>query len=99
MPVLRQHRPVAVLEIGDGVGERRQRDRVGAHEHLTLAEADGERAALSRHDHEIVVAGEDQRQRECAFEALERVERRRHRIVAGLELGGYEMSDDFGVGV
>ena len=61
--------------------------------------ADGERAALARDDHEIVVAGEDDRERECAFEALERVERRRHRIVAGLELVGDEMSDDLGVGV
>ena len=48
----RQHRPVAVLEIGDGVGEGRERDGVGADEHLAVAEADGERAALARHDHQ-----------------------------------------------
>ena len=39
----RQHRPVAVLQIGDGVGEGRQRDGVGAEVHLALAVADGER--------------------------------------------------------
>ena len=47
----RQHRPVAVLQIGDGVGEGRQRDGIGADEHLAVAIADGQRAALPRHDH------------------------------------------------
>ena len=49
--------------------------------------ADGERAALARHDHEIVVAGEDQRQRERAFAAAaSALHVASHRIVAGLEL-------------
>ena len=48
--------------------------------------ADGERAALARDDHEIVVAGEDHGERESALEPPERVEHRAHRIVAGLEL-------------
>ncbi len=68
MPLARQHRPVAVLEIGDGVGEGRERDGVGADEHLAVAIADGERAALARHDHQIVVAAEDHGERERAFE-------------------------------
>ena len=73
----RQHRPVAVLEIGDRVGEGRERDGIGADEHLAVAEADGERAALAGHDHQIVVAGEDHGEREGALQALQRVVRPR----------------------
>ena len=40
------HRPVAVLQIGDAPGQRRQRQRVGADEHLVLAEAHRERRAV-----------------------------------------------------
>ena len=95
----RQHRPVAVLEIGDGVGEGRKRDGIRADEHLAVAIADGERAALARDDHEIVIAGEDHGESERALEPPERVEHRVHRIVAGLELARDEMGDDLGVGV
>ena len=42
--------PVAFLEIGDAVGERRERQRVGAEIHLALAVADRERRALPRAD-------------------------------------------------
>ena len=93
------HGPVAVGEIGDGVGEGRERDRIGAHEHLATAEAERERAALPRHDHQIVVAAENHGERERALEALQAVVHGAHRIVAGLELARNEMGDDFGVGV
>ena len=36
---------IAILQIADAVGERRERQRVGAEEHLALAIADGERAS------------------------------------------------------
>ena len=95
----RQHRPIAVFEIGDRIGEGGERDRVGADEHLAVAVADGERAPLARHDHQIVVAAEDDGERKRALEALQRVEDGAHRIAAGSELAGDEMSDDLGVGV
>ena len=44
-PVARQDDPVAVLEIGDVVGEGRERQRVGAEIHLAVAVADRERRA------------------------------------------------------
>ena len=41
---------IALLEIGDPVGERRQRQRVGADEGLAIAMADGERRAAAGGD-------------------------------------------------
>ena len=38
-----------------------------------VAVADGERRALARRDHQIVVAGEDDAERECALQLLQRV--------------------------
>ncbi len=94
-----EHGPIAVGEIGDGIGEGRKRNGIGAHEHLAVAVADGERAPLPRHDHQIVVAAEDHGERKGAFEALQRVVDGAHRIVSGLELARDEMGDDLGVGV
>ncbi len=54
--VAAHHRPVAVLEIGDRIGEGRQRDGVGAQEHLALAVADGERRAVAGADDQVLVA-------------------------------------------
>ena len=95
----RHHRPVAVLEIGDRVGKGRQSDGIGADEHLAVAEADGERAALAGDDHQIVVAGEDHGERKRALQPPQRMVHRANRIVAGLHLAGDEMGDHFGVGV
>jgi hypothetical protein len=93
----RQHRPIAVFKIGDGIGERRERNGVGADEHLAIAKTDGERAALPRHDHQIVAAAEDHGERERALQVAQRVEGRSHRVVAGLEFAGDEMGDDLGI--
>ena len=68
-----QHGPVALLEVGDGVGERGERDGVGAEIHLARAVTDGERAALARGDHQVVVAGENDGEREGALQAAERM--------------------------
>ena len=95
----RHHRPVAVLEIGDGVGKGRQGDGIRAHEHLAVAKADGERAPLPGDDHQIVVAGEDHGERKRALQPPQRMVDRAHGIAAGLQLAGDEMSDHFGVGV
>ena len=75
-PLARQHRPVAVLQIGDPVRERGERDGVGAEEHLALAVADRERRPLAGADHQVLVASEDQRQRERAAQPLQRGARR-----------------------
>ncbi len=68
-----QHRPVAFLQIGDRIGEGRERDRVRAEVHGARAVADRQRAALAGGDHQIVVAGEDDGEREGALQAPERV--------------------------
>ena len=68
----RQHHPVALLEIGDAVGERRERQRVGAEIHLAVAVADRERRALARADQEIVLALEQIDEREGAAQTPER---------------------------
>ena len=75
--VARQHHPVAVLEIGDRVGEGRERDRVGAEIHLAVAIADRQRRALARADQQIVLAGEQEGEREGAAQPRQR---RRHRL-------------------
>ena len=70
-PVAAQDGPVAFVEIGDGVGERRQRDGIRAKVHLARAVTDGERAALPRGDHQIVVPGKDDGEGEGALQAAE----------------------------
>ena len=85
--------PIAVFEIADGVGERRERDGVGADEHLAVAEADGKRRALAGADQQIVLAGEQEGERKCAAQPrqcrLDRIDRRR----AALHFLGDEMRD------
>ena len=66
----RQHDPVALLEIGDAVGERRERERVGTQIHLAVAVADRERRALARPDQQVVLALEQIDERESAAQAL-----------------------------
>ena len=95
----RHHRPVAVLEIADRVGERRERDGVGAEIHLAVAVADRERRTLARADHQVVLAGEQEGQRESAAQLLERRRHRLGRRLALLHLVGDQMRDHFGVGL
>ena len=68
----RQHHPVAVFEIADVVGERRQRDRVGAEIHFAVAVADRQRRALAGADHQVVLALEQEGQRERAAQPRQR---------------------------
>ncbi len=97
-PRLRHH-PVAVLEIGDAVGERGERDRIGAEEDLAVAVADGERAAAPRADHQVVLALEQDRQRERALEPGQRRRDRIFRRHARVEVPGDEMGDHLGIGL
>ena len=71
----RQDRPVAILQVGDGVGEGRERDGVGAQVHLAVAVADRQRRPLAGADHQVVLAGEDEAERERAAQPLQRAAR------------------------
>ncbi len=96
---LAQHGPVALIQIGDGVGERRQRDGIRAQIHCARAVTDGERAALAGGDHQIVVPGKDDGERKGALQALQRIA---HGVLwrgtAG-QLVGDDVNDDLGVGI
>ena len=91
--------PVAVLEIAHRVGERRQRNRIGADEHRALAVADGERRALARADQKIVLAGKQERQRKGAAQPRQRRFDRLDRGSAALHLLADQVRDHFGVGL
>ena len=64
--------PVALLEIGDAVGERRERERVRAEIHFAVAIADRQRRALARADQQILLALEQIDERERAAQPPER---------------------------
>ena len=89
--------PVAVLQVGDRIGEGRQRDGVGAEEHFALAVSDGERRPVARADDEVLVAAEHDCQRERALEPLQRPVRGVHRACAGGQLAPDQMGHDFRV--
>ena len=97
--LVRHHRPVAVLQIADGVGERGKRDGIGAEIHLAVAIADGERRTLARADHQVVLAGEQEGEREGAAQLLERGGHRLDRRFALFHLLGHQMGDHLGVGL
>jgi len=82
----RQHDPVAVLEIGNRIGERAKRDGVRTQIHLALAVTDRERRPVARADHQIVVAGEDESERERAAKLRQRCLHRLDRTDAAGEI-------------
>ena len=82
------------------VGERRQRDGVGAEEHLAVAVADRQRRALARADQQVVLAGEQEGERKRAAQPRQR-RLRPPRPASGpcfISLGD-QMRDDLGVGL
>ncbi len=91
------HRPVAVFQVHDPGRQRRQRQGVGAQVHLAVADADGQRAALARRDHQIVLAGEYNAERERPFEAVERRLRRLGRAFAPFQSEGNQVHHHLGV--
>ncbi len=93
------HRPVAVVQIRDALGQRRQREAVGSDEHLVLAEAHRERCAVLRADDQLGMAGEDHGQRIRALQPTERSARRLHRRHAALQVEIDKLGDSFGVGL
>ena len=90
---------VALFQIADVVGEGRQRDGVGAEIHLALAFADRQRAAAPGADQKVLVAVEQEAQREGAFQALQ------HGVdgvlgrLAALQLARHQMGDRLRVGL
>ena len=94
-----EHCEVAVIEIGDDRGERRERDRIGAEHHLALAIADGERRALPRADKKILLALEQKGECEGPLEARQGGFHRRDGIEPCLHEVGDEMGDRFRVGL
>jgi len=99
----RQHRAVAVFQIEDLVGQRGQRDGVRAEIHLARvlagADADGQRAAPPRRDHQVVNAGEDDAERERPFEPFQHGGDGVRRAAPQFQFQGNQVNDDFGVGV
>jgi hypothetical protein len=68
----REHCPVAVLEISDGVRKWRKRDRIRSKIHFTFAVPDSEWRSFARADQQIVVSSEEERQGERATQLFER---------------------------
>ena len=82
----RHDHPVAVFQITHGVGERRQRNGVGADIHRAVAETDRERRALAGADQKVLLAGKQKRQRESAAQPRQRRLDRGDRRGAALHL-------------
>ncbi len=95
----REHRPVAVAQVGDAPGQRRQGQAVGAQEHLVVAEADRQRRAVAGADHQLGVAGEDHRQRVGALQAGQAGPRGLAGRHAALEVEVDQLRDGLGVGL
>ena len=93
-----QHHPVAVLEIADRVGERAERDGIRAQIHFALAIADRERRAIAGADHQIIVAREDEPERERAAKLRQRRLHRLDRVDAPGQISVDQVQHDFGVG-
>ncbi len=92
------HRPVALVEIGDPVGEGRQRQRVRAEIHRAVAIADGQRRSPPRPDQEIVMRLEQIDEREGAAHALQGGEHGLGGLLAGREFVLDHEGGDLGVG-
>ena len=91
--------PVAVLQIADGVGEGRERNRVGADEHRALAETDRERRAFARANQQILLAGEEEGERKSPPQPRQRRLRPPRPATARFDPVGDQMSDDLAVGL
>ena len=94
-----QHHPIAILEIGDAIGEGRERHGIGAEKHLAIAMADRQRRAVAGADHQVLLAVEHDGEGEGAFEPPEHgAHRLARRPTAGQRLVD-EMGHDLGVGL
>src|SRR5690606_18811701 len=95
----RHHRMVTLLQIGETVGEGREREGVGADVHLALAIADRERRAAAGDDDEIVLPLEEEGEREGPLEPAQRRPRRLERRQPRMEFARAEGGDGLGIGL
>ncbi len=93
------HRPVALVEIADPVGPGPDRQGVGADIHLAVAEADGQRRAAAGDHQQILLAIEQEGQREGALQPLQRRGAGLARRQLLVEIVADQMSDDLGIGL
>ena len=91
--------PVAFVEIGDALGQRRERQRVGAEIGLALAMADDQRRAEPRADDKLGMLAEQDRQRKGAVKPRQHLAHRVGGGHAGLHLLADQMRDDLGIGL
>ncbi|MDF9863451.1 hypothetical protein M2437_002433 [Methylorubrum pseudosasae] len=94
-----QDRPITLFEIGDLIGEGRERERVRSEIGLALPEADGQRRAVAGADQEIVLAREQEGQGEGAVQARQRRLDGSHRPEPLLHQVADELRHDLGVGL
>src|SRR6185312_16296015 len=97
--VMMDDREIALFKIRNILRERRERDRVGTEIHLTRAVADRERASLARADQKVVLAFEQECEREGAAQLRKRRAYGFDRTLSAFHLVRHEMRDHFGVGL
>jgi hypothetical protein len=90
---------IAFFQIGDAVGEGRQREGVGAEIGFGLGITHGQGRALAGADQQAFMVLEDHRQGIGASQPRHRLLRRFGGVQALVEIVGDEMGGDFGVGL
>ena len=85
---------VSVLKEADFARQRRERVRIGCHEHFALAIADGQRRTLPRADQQIMMPGENHRHRIRAAQTVERGVRGLGGFHALFQVKCHQMRDD-----
>src|SRR5690349_14270268 len=98
-PLAPDHRPVALVEIGNPLRPGCDRQRVRAEVILAFAITDGERRAAAGGDDEVRVIAEQDRNGEGAGQARQDGRDRFLRRSAALDLARDEMPDHLGVGL
>ena len=91
--------PIALFEVADAAGQRRERERVRPEIHFAVAVADGERAAAPGADHQVAVPGEQDGEREGAFQPVERPGHGLLRRAAVAQVAADQVHRGLGIGV
>ena len=90
---------IAFFQIGDAVGERADRQGVGADEHLAIAIADHQRAAAAGAHDQAVLALDQHGERIGAGQTVEGGLQGRQRFKPGGDFGIKQLGDDLSVGL
>ena len=90
---------VAFFQVGDAIGERADRQRVGADEHFAVAITDNQRAAAPGAHHQVLFAFDQHAKRIGAGKAVERGLQGGERFEAGGEFRIKQVGDDLCVGL